>query len=121
MPGSPGPALFGSVWSNSCRSPLRDRSVTVTPDRVAPAMSLCRARGDIRLVDFDTESRARRDLDKSGGVVEHRRVDEVVEQLVGGVVVDAKALFLDDGVVAAGVDLDTTGQGDRAERGVQGR
>src|SRR5690349_17007278 len=91
------------------RSPLGDAAVRVTPHRVAPAMAYLRHFAHLRLVHFDTETRALRDRHEAVFVFEDFRVLDVVEQIVALVVVDAEALFLDERVVADGVDLQARG------------
>jgi hypothetical protein len=71
---------------------------------------------DVVLVDLDAEPRTVGNLRVAVGVVEDLRVLDVVEQVVALVVVDAKALLLDEGVVAAGIELKIDGQRDWPER-----
>ena len=71
------------------------------------------------LVHLDAQARALRDGDVAIPVFEDRGVLQVVEQVAGGVVVDAQRLLLDEGVVADRVELQVRRQGDGAERAVQ--
>src|SRR5215216_1099773 len=91
----------------------------MTPDGVAPAMALSGPVLDVVLVDLDTQARAAGDGDEAIRVREYRRIGEVVQQVVVDVVMNTEALFLDEGVVGAGVDLQAGGEGDGAERAVQ--
>ena len=52
-------------------------------------------------------------------VREHGRVLQVVEQVVGFIVVNAERLLLDEGVVAHGVELEVCRERNRTERTVQ--
>src|SRR3954452_14911167 len=99
-------------------SPFRDGAVIVPPQGVSPSVPLGGAFDDVLFVDLDAEARTRRDVHVPVAVVEHRGIDEVVEQIVGGVVLDSEALLLDDGVVASGVDLQARCQRDRSQRAV---
>src|SRR5699024_11679840 len=96
-------------------SPFRERAVSVTPDGIAPPVSFGGSFADVVFVDLDAETRSSWNTDHAVVVVEHRRVGDVVEQVIARVVVDAQALFLDEGVVAAGIDLQAGGERDRAQ------
>ena len=91
----------------------------MTPDGVAPPVSFARAFDDVFLIDLNAQPGPRRDVDHAVFIVEDRGVGDVVEQVVARVVVDAQALFLDERVVAAGIDLQAGGERDRAQRAVQ--
>src|SRR6185437_11533337 len=100
-------------------SPLGDGAVGVPPDGVAPPVSFAGPLADVVLVDLDAEARPGGDGDVPGGVGERAGFREVVEQVVGDVVVNAEALLLDEGVVGAGVELQAGGERDGPERAVQ--
>src|SRR5215213_8504354 len=103
----------------STESPFSEGSVLMTPDGVPPEMALSGPVLDVVLVDLDTQARAAGDGDEAICVREYRRIGEVVQQVVVDVVMNTEALFLDEGVVGAGVDLQAGGKGDGAERAVQ--
>src|SRR5215212_8121551 len=103
----------------AAESPFSEGSVLMTPDGVPPAMALSGPVRDVVLVDLDTQARAAGDGDEAVRVREYRRIGEVVQQVVVDVVMNTEALFLDEGVVGAGVDLQAGGKGDGAERAVQ--
>src|SRR5690606_39423775 len=99
--------------------PFGEAAVGVAPERAAPAVSHRGALAHVVFIDFDAPAGTLRDGHHAVLVGERLAVADVVEQVVVGVVVDAQALFLDEGVVAAGVDLQAGRQRDRAERAVQ--
>ena len=93
----------------------------MTPDGVAPPVSFARAFDDVFLIDLNAQPGPRRDVDHAVFIVEDRGVGDVVEQVVARVVVDAQALFLDERVVAAGIDLQAGGERDGAREGSAAR
>src|SRR5699024_2636966 len=98
--------------SGGARSPFGEGAVGVAPDRGAPAMADGGARALVVLVDLAPQPRPGRDGHHAVPIVEDGAVHHVVEQVVVGVVMDAQALLLDEGVVGPGVDLQAGGQGD---------
>ena len=73
-----------------------------------------------RFVDLDTQSRAGQPPNMAIDEHEDRRVDEVVEQIVAGVVVvDAQALLLDQEVRRGEGDLQARRERDRPQRAVR--
>src|SRR5699024_2302921 len=83
---------------------------------LAPAMADGGALDHVVLVDLDPQPRPGRDGHHAVPIVEDGAVHHVVEQVVVGVVMDAQALLLDEGVVGPGVDLQAGGQGDLSQR-----
>jgi hypothetical protein len=53
------------------------------------------------------------------GIGEHRRIGNIIQKIVGRVVVNAQALFLDHGVVADRIQLQAGRQRDRPQRAMQ--
>src|SRR4029450_886814 len=100
-------------------SPFGDGSVGVPPEWVAPPVALLGPFRDIVLVDVDAQTGADRESDKAFGIVEHRAIGQIVEQITAHVVVDTEALLLDEGVVRTAVDLQTGGECNWAEGTVQ--
>lgn len=78
-------------------------------------MPLLRAFHHIGLVDLDAETGTLRNGNEAVFVSEDLFVGDVVEDVVRLVVVDAEALFLDEGVIADRVDLQAGGKGNRPE------
>jgi hypothetical protein len=72
-------------------------------------MALGRPLLHVLLVDLDAQPWAARDLHEAVGVVEDLGIADVVEQVVALVVLDAKTLLLDEGVVAVGIELQAHG------------
>ena len=68
-------------------------------------MALGRTTRNRVFVDFNTQPRAAGNGDKSIGIGEHRRIGDIVQQVVGLVVMDAQALFLDHRIGANRVQL----------------
>src|SRR5699024_10563872 len=56
-----------------------------------------------------------RDIDIAIVILEHVYVREIIEDIAGVIVVDVQALFLNEGVWRAGVDVDARRESDRAE------
>src|SRR5215218_4887748 len=73
-----------------CRSPLRNRAIGVTPDRVAPAVSQLGCHADLSLIKLDAQPRASQPWDMAILIVKDIRVDQVVQQIRTLVVVDAQ-------------------------------
>src|SRR5450759_283275 len=104
--------------SRRAPSPFGEAAVVVAPDRVGPTRPRGRSLAYSPLVDLDAQPWTGQAGDRSVGVVEHARVDEVVQHLGADVVVDADALLLDHVAGGAEADLQRRGEADRAERTV---
>src|SRR5699024_1846733 len=85
--------------------PFCDTAVGVPPYRVLPAVANVAAFAHIVFVDFYAEARLIRNLHMTIRIFEDRRIFDVIEYVVPPVVVDAEALFLDDGVIACRIYL----------------
>ena len=81
-------------------------------------MPLAGALDDVLLVDVDPETWAGGDGDKPSSYL-NCRVGDVIEQVVGDVVVDVQALLLDEGVVGARVELQAGSQCEGTEGAVR--
>src|SRR6266508_1997870 len=79
-------------------SPFRERPVVVTPHRVTPRMPSLVSGTDGLLVHLDPETRPVQPVDVAVDEPEDGRIDDLVEQVVVRVVVDAQALLLDQEV-----------------------
>ena len=99
-------------------SPFGDTPVVMAPHWVVPVYVEFCAFTDVVDVNVDTETGAVRQVDVAIFVVEDRRVDEVVEDIIALVVVNVEALFLDERVRRDGIDLQTRRECNRPERAV---
>lgn len=57
--------------------------------------------------------------DKAVGVLEDVLIGDVVEDIVAVIVVNAEALFLDEGVIGDRIDLQACGKRNRPERAMR--
>ena len=73
----------------------------------------------IIFVDLDAQPRPVRYRNEAILILEYFSVADVVEQVVALVVVDAQALFLNEGVVADAIQLQARSQRNRPERAMQ--
>src|SRR5450830_1744435 len=94
-------------------SPLCKAAVLVSPNGVAPAMTDFSTLLHIFFIDLDTQARSIRNRHITILVAEHFRLGHIIEQVIALVVMDAQALFLDEGVVGDRIDLQAGGQRDR--------
>ena len=69
-------------------SPLGEAPIGVTPDGVTPPVPGARRASDAFLINLDAEPRSLWNGDRPIAVLEHLRVFQVVEQVVGLMVVD---------------------------------
>ncbi len=97
-------------------SPLGERAVGVEPYGVAPTVAAGVGSPYGAFIDLDTEARASRSASHSVNEVERGRIQQVVEQVIGLVVVNAAALFLYEEVGDAEGDLQAGSKRQRAER-----
>src|SRR5699024_10021825 len=86
------------------------------PYRLLPAVTYSAALADVIFVDFYADPRLVWNLHMPVRILEYRRVFDVIQYVVPLVVVDAEALFLDDGVMASRINLQARCQCNRPER-----
>src|SRR5690606_3870535 len=96
--------------------PFGYRTVAVTPDGIFPVVADFCPFPHIILVDVDAQAGALRNGHVPIPVFEYAAILDVIQNVIGRVVVDAEALLLDEGVVASRIHLKARRKRDRAER-----
>src|SRR5690606_17848000 len=101
--------------------PFRHAAVLIAPYRVVPVVAGLCPFDHVFLVDLYSQPRAIRNLDEAAFIFKYASVRQIVEEVVGLVVVDAEALLLDECVMAGGVHLQAGRQRDGAQRAMRRR